>query len=45
MAERQLLRDQAAAREARDMSDRDVERAQQRGGVVGHHGRRQRALR
>ena len=36
MAERQLLGDDAAAGEAGDVGGSDVERAQDRGGVVGH---------
>ena len=44
MAQRQLLRDQAAPGETGDVRGRDVERAQHRGGVVGHHRHRQRLL-
>ena len=44
MAKSQLLRDQAASGEAGDVCGRDVERAQDRGGVVGHHRHRQRLL-
>jgi hypothetical protein len=41
---RQLLRDGAPHREAGDVGARNPERAQQRGGIVGHRGRRERSL-
>ena len=40
----QLLRDSASHREAGDVGARDLQRAQQRGGVVGHRGRREAPL-
>ena len=41
VAKGQLLRDRASHREAGDVGARDLQRAQQRGGVVGHRGRRE----
>ncbi len=40
----QLLRDGASHREAGDVGARDLQSAQQRGGVVSHRGRRERPL-
>jgi hypothetical protein len=44
MPQRQLLSDDTTPREAGDMGGRDLQRAQQRRGVVGHGGHRERPL-
>ncbi len=45
MAERQLLGDDAAPREAGDVGGRNAERPEDLGGIVGHHLRRDRTPR